>query len=86
MKNRIWVGDNPDLQQKIITVLHDNAVGGHSGLPVTYSRIKKLFAWRGMKTAVKNYVSACTVCIQSKPDRAEYPGLLSPLPVPSESW
>jgi hypothetical protein len=84
--DRIWVGDNPTLQLKIITAPHDSAMGGHSGFPVTYSCIKKLFAWRGLKTAVKNYVAAFTVCIQSKPDKAKYPGLLVPLPVPSESW
>ena len=46
---RIWVGNNHQLQQQIISALHDSALGGHSGFPVTYSRIKKLFFWRGMK-------------------------------------
>jgi hypothetical protein len=86
LRDRIWVGDNTSLQLKIIAALHDSAVGGHSGFPVTYGRIKKLFAWRGLKTVVKNYVVACTDCLQSKPDRAKYLGLLAPLPVPSESW
>jgi hypothetical protein len=48
--------------------------------------MKKLFAWRGMKSDVKNFVAACTVCVQAKPDRSRYPGLLSLLPVPTESW
>jgi hypothetical protein len=86
LKDKVWVGDNPTLQLKIITALHDSAIGGHSGFPVTYGRIRKLFAWRGMKSAVRSFVASCTVCIQAKPDRAKYPSLLSPLPVPSESW
>jgi hypothetical protein len=31
-------------------------------------------------------VNNCTVCLQAKPDRVSYPGLLSPLPVPAHSW
>lgn len=41
LKDRIWVGDNSALQLKILTALHNSAIGGHSGFPVTYSRIKK---------------------------------------------
>jgi hypothetical protein len=69
-----------------MSALHNSAVGDHSGFPVTHSRIKKLFAWRGMKSDIKLYVANCTTCIQAKPDRSKYPGLLSPLPVPSEAW
>ncbi|XP_066358305.1 uncharacterized protein [Miscanthus floridulus] len=83
---RIWVGNNHQLQQRIISALHDSALGGHSGFPVTHSHIKKLFCWRGMKQTIKTFVAACSVCLQAKPDRARYPGLLSPLPVPIEAW
>ena len=43
-KGRIWVGHNPGLQQQQISTLHSSAVGGHSGFPATFSKIKKLFA------------------------------------------
>lgn len=56
------------------------------GFPVTHNRVRKLFAWRGLKSAVRDFVAACAICSQAKPDRAKYPGLLSPLPVPSEAW
>jgi hypothetical protein len=39
-----------------------------------------------MKSYVKNFVASCSVCAQAKPDRARYPSLLAPLPVPTESW
>lgn len=83
---RIWVGANVTLQQRIISALHASAIGGHSGFPVTHSRVKKLFCWKGLKRTVKDFVSACTICIQAKPDRSRYPGLLAPLPVPTEAW
>ena len=66
--------------------LHDSPVGGHSGFPVTYRRIKQLFSWPSMKTIVKQYVSSCSTCQQAKPDRSKYPGLLQPLPIPKQAW
>jgi hypothetical protein len=74
------------MQQKVISALHSSALGGHSGFPVTHSRLKQLFYWKGMKTDIKHFVATCSICHQAKPDRAQYPGLLSPLPVPTESW
>lgn len=85
-KNRIWVGADSDLQQKLLAAFHCSAVGGHSGMPVTYARLKQLFAWKGMKRAVQQFVSLCTVCQQAKADRAKLPGLLQPLPIPTALW
>jgi hypothetical protein len=82
-KQRIWLDNNSQLQTKVIMALHASALGGHSGFPVTYARIKQLFYWPHMKQIIKDYVAACTVCHQAKPDRTRYPGLLQPLPVPT---
>jgi len=61
-QNRIWLGSNLALQHKILHALHGSAIGGHSGFPVTYRRVKQLFAWPGMKKAVQLFVLACTTC------------------------
>lgn len=50
--NRIWIGSNPQLQQKLLLASHSSPMGGHSGIPVTYLRMKKIFAWKGMKQSV----------------------------------
>lgn len=84
--NRIWVGQVPELHNKLISAMHNSAVGGHSGVPVTYRRIKQLFAWQGLKQAVHKYVQECQVCQQAKPDRSKLPGLLQPLAVPQHAW
>jgi hypothetical protein len=39
-----------------------------------------------MRNSVHQFVCACTICQQSKPDRAKSPGLLQPLSVPSTAW
>jgi hypothetical protein len=85
-KNRIWVGQDETLRAKIIQALHSSAVGGHSGIPVTIRRIKQYFFWPGLKRHVQLFVSACAICQQAKLDRAKYPGLLQPLPIPDSAW
>lgn len=85
-KSRIWLGSNNKLQVQIMSALHDAPSGGHSGFPVTYRRIKQLFAWKAMKSYIKEFVASCSICQQPKPDRVKYPGLLQPLPVPSSAW
>jgi len=85
-KNRIWLGNNKVMQQRVIQALHTSAVGGHSGVPVTCRRVRQLFAWPGLKNDIYEFVTSCPTCQQSKPDRARYPGLLQPLPVPSSAW
>lgn len=39
LRDRIWIGSNTELQQRLMTALHSSAVGGHSGFPVTFSKI-----------------------------------------------
>jgi len=39
-----------------------------------------------MTKAVHEFVSACAICQQAKPDRSKLPGLLQPLPVPDRAW
>lgn len=69
-----------------MATLHDSAIGGHSGFPVTYRRIKAIFAWPGMKKQVKTFVQSCQICQQAKAERVKYPGLLLPIPVPDHAW
>jgi hypothetical protein len=84
--DKIWLGSNKLFQDKIFAALHDSALGGHSGAPATYHRIKKFFYWPGMKSDIWSRVQSCATCQQAKPDRSKYPGLLQPLPVPSSAW
>lgn len=85
-KGRVWIDNNPSVQDKIISALHSSPLGGHSGFPVTYSKIKSLFAWPKMKKQIHTAVNTCGICMQAKPNRSKYPGLLQPLPVPDGAW
>ena len=85
-KDRVWLGSNSALQAQVISALHNSPVGSHSRAPATYQKLKKLFYWPGMQSAVLKHVQACSICAQAKPDRSAYLGLLEPLPLPRASY
>ena len=55
-------------------------------MQTTYQRIKKVFAWSGLKTAVEDFVRQCSVCQQAKHEHCKPPGLLQPLRIPEGAW
>ena len=83
---RVWLGNNVTVQKQVLSALHASAIGGHSGFNVTYKRVRRLFTWPGMKQHVRLFVEDCQICKQAKPERVRYPGLLEPLPVPTQAW
>jgi hypothetical protein len=85
-KGRILVGNDEQLQTRIISAFHDSPQGGHSGFPVTYRRLLALFKWPTMKHMTREYVRSCRTCQQTKPERIPPAGLLQPLPIPSAPW
>lgn len=85
-RDKVWLGGTPPMQQQIMQAFHASTTGGHSGFPVTYSKIRGLFAWPKMKKQIKTFVQTCLICQQAKPERVKYPGLLQPLPTPDEAW
>jgi transposase InsO family protein/ribosomal protein L21E len=82
----IWVGTNSIAQNHILQALHSSGVGGHSGVRATYERVKNLFAWPKLKQSVQEFVAACAVCQQAKVEHVKLPGLLQPLPIPTQPW
>ncbi|WVZ78969.1 hypothetical protein U9M48_026604 [Paspalum notatum var. saurae] len=85
-KDKVWLGNNSAIQTKIIAALHSTPIGGHSGINTTYYRVKKLFAWKGLKSHVESFVKQCSVCQQAKHSTTHPAGLLQPLPIPNGAW
>lgn len=85
-KSRVWVGQNALAQQHILQALHSSGMGGHSGVLATYQRVKQYFAWPKLKATVQQFVSSCSTCQQAKTEHIRVPGLLQPLPVPTQAW
>jgi transposase InsO family protein len=85
-KDKLWVGNNTAMQQKLILQMHSSPVGGHSGIPATIKHLQALFAWPGLKKHVYAFLKSCPTCQQAKTERVKYPGLLQPLQTPSAAW
>lgn len=85
-KGHIWIGNNKLAQNHILQALHVSGIGGHSGIQVTYQRVKSLFAWPKMKQDVTHFVQSCATCQQAKAEHVKLPGLLQPLAMPDRAW
>ncbi|GKV50520.1 hypothetical protein SLEP1_g57222 [Rubroshorea leprosula] len=81
-KGRLVVGNNATLRRKLIHLVHDSAMGGHSRIQASTKRFALLFYWKGLEKDVRQYIRQCDVCQRYKTENTPTPGLLQPLPVP----
>lgn len=85
-KNRVVIPHTSALILELMREYHDSPVDGHSGDLKTYLRLETDWWWQGMRKAVAVYVQECAVCQQNKNSTQSPPGLLQPLPLPSQVW
>ncbi|CAH9132841.1 unnamed protein product [Cuscuta epithymum] len=85
-KGKLYVGAAGDFRSKVVTMIHESAIGGHSGVLVTLQRVKNVFWWPNMRLTVQEVVSICPVCQLCKHENVKSPGLLQPLPTPNQAW
>lgn len=85
-KGRIFVPHFDDLRRALITEYHATPLAGHSGLQPTLSRLTASFLWPGVYKDTKLFISQCAVYQQNKYLPTKKPGLLQPLPIPSQTW
>jgi hypothetical protein len=75
-KGRIWLGNNKEAHRAIMLALHSSAMGGHSGQQATYTRLKQLFYWSGMKQEIQRYIETCSTCQRAKSEHVKLLGKL----------
>lgn len=85
-RRRFCVGSASPLWQLILEELHSSRIGGHSGHYRTLQRVRQNFFWRGMTKFVRDFVSHCLICQQTKALALKPMGLLHPLPIPMAVW
>lgn len=85
-KGRVVLPKNSPLISCLLQDYHDSSIGGHSGDLKTYQRLSTSWFWPGMRKQIALYVSACSVCQQSKASNLSPAGLLQPLPIPDKVW
>ncbi|KAL8138220.1 hypothetical protein V2J09_004221 [Rumex salicifolius] len=52
-KGILYIGTNSSLRSQLVTAMHSEALGGHSGIQGTYQRLKSVFYWPNMKADVE---------------------------------
>lgn len=85
-KGKLYMGGGCNLREKIIEFIHNSALGGHSGEAITYHKVLTTFWWPDLKRDVRTFVIKCHVCQLCKYELVKSPGLLQPLPIPSQAW
>ncbi len=65
---------------------HDALMSGHLGMDKTMERLARVAFWPHMERDVRHYVRTCDSCQRCKPSNLKPPGLLRPLPIPSQNW
>jgi hypothetical protein len=60
-KGKIFIGSTTDVRKKLLESFHNSALGGHLGERVTYSKLKSLFYYPGMKGDTSEYVKSCSI-------------------------
>lgn len=77
------MGARDSLKHLLMTEAHAaSPIGGHSGMDITYRRLRKSFYWKGTKKEVLKPVSECDTCQRNKTETLASTGLLQPLPIP----
>ena len=82
--NRLFVPDS--VRSQVLQWVHTSRFACQPGFNHTLSLLKRNFWWATMEADTRAYVSACTVCAQSKASHRPSAGLLRPLPVPGRPW
>uniref|UniRef100_A0A7N2KR02 Uncharacterized protein n=1 Tax=Quercus lobata TaxID=97700 RepID=A0A7N2KR02_QUELO len=85
-KGRLYLGSNCSLKPKVLSLVHDSPLGGHSGYLKTYHRAKRDWFWKGMKKDLKEYIKGCEMCQRIKHETCKPAGLLQPLEIPHTPW
>ena len=84
--DKIVIPNVPEVIAHILRECHDSTFAGHMGRDKTLDAVKRLFFWKGMGTAVTDYVAKCHVCQTIKPSKTSSQGLMHPIEVIQKPW
>jgi hypothetical protein len=85
-KDRFCIGKESGMKIKVLALIHDSPLGGHSGYLKSFHKAKKDWFWHGMKKDIKAYIRGCDTCQRLKYETSKPARLLQPLAIPPRSW
>ena len=85
-KGRFHLGSVSSMKPKVLALVHDNQLRGHSGYLKALHRAKRDWYWQVMKSGAKGYIKGYDTCQKIKHETRKYVGLLQPLSIPPRPW
>ena len=85
-KTRLYLGRESSVRSAVLEECHSAPTAGHPRVKRTFARVATSFFWQGMRTDVRDFVTACFVCQSTKFIRDKPNGLIQPLPIPDKVW
>jgi len=76
-KNRIFIPEDIELKQIVLSEGHKSKLSLHPGMTKMYQDFKKSYWWHDMKNNVAKFVVACLTCQKSKIEHQRPKGMLS---------
>ena len=71
------------LQDQVLKLYHDHPTAAHFGFHRTWSKLRNLCYWRGIRASIHTYIQSCEKCAQFNIRRTKAPGHLKPIEYPS---
>ena len=69
-----------EIRPTLLSISHDQLLGGHQGADKTYGRLRQSWYWPGMRADVENYTQSCQVCSENNTPKYHTVMPLRPLP------
>jgi hypothetical protein len=85
-KDTFFLGSGSNMKTKVLALVHDSPLGGHSGYLKTLHRDKRDWYWQGMKIDVKAYIKSCDTCQRIKHKTSNLASFLQPLSILPRPW
>jgi hypothetical protein len=85
-QDRVYIPAAPGLRIKVLQEHHKTPITGHLGRDKTLERVQRSYFWPGLDRDVRAFVRLCDPCQRSKARNQCPPGLLQPIPLPTNRW
>jgi hypothetical protein len=85
-RGKIYVPKDNMLQREVVKSCHDPEARGHPGQWKTFQNVQANYWWPGMSIFVKDYVSGCATCQESKHDTLPMHMPIQPTEIPTQPF
>ncbi len=75
-KGGFYLGKEGSMKTKVLALVHDSPLGGHSSYLKSLHKAKRDWYWQGIKSDIKAYIRDYDLCQRVKHETSKYAGLL----------